>query len=84
MESLLKIEEEKKPSKTVIKPARPPKTWETSQSNTPRDQRHINSPSPKRHDRSISKSPRAESTPRRLLDNDHHKEMRYKDFKAIP
>ncbi|XP_071132400.1 uncharacterized protein [Mytilus edulis] len=77
MESLLKIEEEKKPSKTVIKPARPPKTWETSQSNTPRDQRHINSPSPKRHDRSISKSPRAESTPRRLLDDDHHKEMRF-------
>ncbi|CAG2224818.1 SGK307 [Mytilus edulis] len=61
MESLLKIEEEKKPSKL----------------NTPRDQRHINSPSPKRHDRSISKSPRAESTPRRLLDDDHHKEMRF-------
>ncbi|XP_063446095.1 uncharacterized protein LOC134725825 isoform X5 [Mytilus trossulus] len=77
MESLLNIEEVKKTSKTVIKPARPPKTWETSQSNTPRDQRNINSPSPRRQDRSISKSPRAESTPRRLLEDAHHKEMRF-------
>lgn len=76
-ESLLKLEEEKKPSRSTNKPARPPKTWETSNSNTPRDQRIINSLSPRRNDRSISKSPRAESTPRRVLEDAHHKERRF-------